>query len=64
MTDFKEAEGALCELIAGPPDEIVGRLTQRGMPALVYLWRINHSEVLEGWPDPALSHYAHTGAGE
>jgi len=31
MIDLKAPAGALCELMAGPPEEIVARLAQRGM---------------------------------
>jgi dihydrofolate reductase len=34
MTDFKVPAGAVCELMAGPPEEIVARLAQRGMKHL------------------------------
>jgi dihydrofolate reductase len=34
MTDLKAPEGAVCELMAGPPEEIVSLLTQRGMKHL------------------------------
>lgn len=34
MTDFKAPAGAACELMAGPPEEIVARLAERGMDHL------------------------------
>jgi dihydrofolate reductase len=34
MTDLKVLEGAVCELMAGPPAEIVVRLAKRGMKHL------------------------------
>ena len=34
MTDFKAPAGAACELMAGPPEEIVARFAERGMDHL------------------------------
>jgi dihydrofolate reductase len=31
MTELKAPEGAVCDLMTGPPEEIVARLAQRGM---------------------------------
>ena len=34
MAELKAPEGAVCELMTGPPEEIAARLTQRGMKHL------------------------------